>query len=127
MVAQTANYLVSLGIGRGDRVATVSYNHFDTVVQYFAIFLIGAVAVPINVGEDDRRIDYILRDSRARLAFVRDLYVDRVKKIPGASAIETIVRVSRDARESGDGLADFKKEIGKHPTELLPGEEARPD
>src|SRR5713101_7317863 len=38
-VARTANYLLSQGVGRGDRIATIAYNHTDTVVQYFATFL----------------------------------------------------------------------------------------
>jgi long-chain acyl-CoA synthetase len=130
LVAQTANFLRSRGIGRGDRVATISYNHSDTVVQYFALFLIGAVAVPINVGEDDKRIGYILRDSRSKLAFVRDIFVDRVRKLPGAEGIETIVRVSSDPHVQGsgrpDGEPEFHIEIAKHPAEIHLEEEARP-
>ena len=127
LAARTANYLAGLGIGRGDRVATISYNHFDTVVQYFAIFLIGAVAVPVNVGEDDRRIGYILRDSRAKLAFVRDLFVDRVRKIPEAAGIRTIVRVSPGPQGPGEGLPEFHREIAKQLPEIRPREEARPE
>ncbi|MDH3253351.1 MAG: acyl--CoA ligase, partial [Ignavibacteria bacterium] len=85
-VCRTANYLRSVGVGRGDRIATVSHNHADVVLQYFACFLIGAAVVPINVGEDDRRVLYILKNSGVRLAFVRDQYVDRIlslrKEIP---------------------------------------------
>src|SRR5260221_3394601 len=63
LVRRTAEFLLQQGVGRGDRIATVAYNHMDTVVQYFAAWLIGAVVVPINVGEDDKRIGYILENS----------------------------------------------------------------
>jgi long-chain acyl-CoA synthetase len=92
-VCRTANLLQALGIARGDRLATVSYNHSDTVIQYFAAFILGAVVVPINVGEDDERIAYILRDSNTQLAFVRDQFVDRIKKLLGkAPCLKTIVQ-----------------------------------
>jgi acyl-CoA synthetase (AMP-forming)/AMP-acid ligase II len=77
-VASVSRLLRHFGIRRGDRVATISHNHADTVVQYFAIWSLGAVAVPINVGEDDRRIRYILHHSETKLAFVRDRYLPRI-------------------------------------------------
>ena len=39
-VCKTANVLRARGVRRGDRIATVAYNHSDTVVQYFAAFLV---------------------------------------------------------------------------------------
>ncbi len=77
-VCKTANFLKAKGIGPGDRIATVSHNHSDVVIQYFAAFLLGAVVVPINIGEDDKRITYILSNSNTKLAFVRDEYVERI-------------------------------------------------
>lgn len=80
---QTANFLQACGITPGDRIATVSFNHADTVVQYFGAFLLGAVVVPINVGEDDERIAYILQNSETKLAFVRDQFLGRIQGIRG--------------------------------------------
>ncbi len=91
-VCRTANFLRAAGVRRGDRIATVSHNHADVVVQYFGAFLLGAVVVPINVGEDDRRIAYCLRNSGATLAFVRDEYVRRIRSLlPEIPALATIV------------------------------------
>ena len=90
-VQRAANDLRARGIGRGDRIATVSHNHAATVIQYFAAWMIGAVVVPVNVGEDDKRIAYILANSGTKLAFVRDRYVDRIGKIlsslPGVALV----------------------------------------
>lgn len=84
------------GVGRGDRVATVAHNHSDTVIQYLACWSIGAVVVPVNAGEDDRRIAFILSDSGARLAFVRTEYEERMAGIAAgmagrSPAVRTIV------------------------------------
>ncbi|HUI10450.1 MAG TPA: class I adenylate-forming enzyme family protein, partial [Bacteroidota bacterium] len=115
---RTANFLQASGITTGDRIATVSFNHPDAVVQYFAAFLIGAAVVPVNPGEDDRRITYVLRNSGAKLAFVRDQYVDRIagfrKELP---ALAQIV-------ETGDHLhvdvPHYRSAIAKQSTRFRP-------
>jgi acyl-CoA synthetase (AMP-forming)/AMP-acid ligase II len=44
---QYANLMAGeLGIQRGDRIATVAYNHSHTVLLYFAAWKIGAVVAP---------------------------------------------------------------------------------
>lgn len=88
LVQRTARFLEGRGIGRGDRIATVAHNHAETVIQYFAAWWIGATVVPINVGEDDDRITYILGNSRTKLAFVRSEYVARIESM--RSAIDTL-------------------------------------
>lgn len=113
-VCKTTNFLRASGIQLGDRIATVSYNHSDTVIQYFAAFLLGAVVVPINAGEDDERIAYILQNSETKLAFVRDQFVQRIKslqhKVP---SLRLIVQTGKVVDAS---LPHFNVEITKHST-----------
>ncbi|MEM8529350.1 MAG: class I adenylate-forming enzyme family protein [Chloroflexota bacterium] len=81
-VAQVAHFLVhDCGVQRGERVATISYNHPDTVFVYFACWLIGATVAPQNVAEDDVRIAFILRNAEARIILTRPEYMDRIKRI----------------------------------------------
>ncbi|MFN8374099.1 MAG: class I adenylate-forming enzyme family protein [Anaerolineae bacterium] len=80
--SQIANYLHDdLGVKRGDRVATIAYNHADTVLIYFACWLIGAAVAPQNVTEDDPRIAFILRNSEAVVCLVRADYLERAERI----------------------------------------------
>lgn len=76
-----ARHLQSHGLRHGDRVATISHNHWQTVVQYFASWLLGLVVVPVNLGEDDERIAYILENAKVELAFIRKDYRDRISNI----------------------------------------------
>ncbi len=99
-VNQAANLLLALGVKRGDRVATIAYNHSDTVIIYFACWKIGAAVAPQNVAEDNPRIAYILRNSGAIIALVRSEYLQRAKEIiygeedgMGAENIRQIVQV----------------------------------
>ncbi len=84
-VVRAAAYMAARGITAGHRIAVVAHNHADTVVQYFAAWWLGATVVPVNVGEDDARIAYILHNSGARLAFVRGEYLERIRPIAEAS------------------------------------------
>lgn len=100
-VHQTAHLLRhDLDVRRGDRVATIGYNHSDLVIIYFACWLIGAAVAPQNVAEDDRRIAFILRNSRAVVCFVRQEYLERARQIIhgteeglGAPDIRRIIQV----------------------------------
>ncbi len=54
-------------ISRGGAIATFTINQPLTVAIYFAAWRLGARVVPINPGETDERVGYILRNSDARL------------------------------------------------------------
>ena len=49
-----------LGLGRGDRLATVLCNHDLTVVLYFAAWTLGVAIVPINADEPPDKQAYIV-------------------------------------------------------------------
>ena len=80
-VFRTANLLKNNGIGVEDRIATVSHNHINTVIQYFAAWSLGATVVPINVNEEPDRIKYILESSNTKLAFVNMIYIEKILRI----------------------------------------------
>lgn len=76
-----ARFLQRHGLRHGDRIATISHNHWHTVVQYYAAWLLGLVVVPINLGEDDERIAYILENGDVELAFIRVDYRNRLSNL----------------------------------------------
>jgi len=118
LVGKTANFLLSQDISRGDRIATVAFNHVDTVIQYFAAWLIGAVVVPINVGEDDKRIGYILQNSQSKLAFVREQFLERIENILAVIlSVSTIVKVG-SISHSGNRYLDFHDSISTQQPEI---------
>ena len=125
-VFKTANLLISHGIGINDRIATISYNHINTVIQYFAAWSIGATVVPINVNEEPERIKYILESSAAKLAFVKHEYVEKIqliqKEIPRFK--EILVHGVTDAAyiPGADNIKIFEDEIEKQSAELVPDE-----
>ena len=123
-VHQAANFMVEdLGIRRGDRIATIAYTHIDTVLIYFAAWVIGAAVAPQNVAEDDRRIAFILRNSEAKVCFVRAEYLERAQDIisgcgadEGAANITQIVAVGGAA---DDRYVNFHEALKNRPTTYL--------
>ncbi|MCS6807674.1 MAG: class I adenylate-forming enzyme family protein [Bacteroidota bacterium] len=80
-VRRTAAFMLSLGLQRGDRIATAAHNHPDTIVQYFAAWLADLCVVPLNMSEDNERLRYILTNSCAKVVFCREDYRERITAI----------------------------------------------
>jgi len=77
-VLRTVALLQQRGIRPGERVATAAHNHHDTIVQYFAAWVLGACVVPLNMTEEDSRLRYVLENSQARFLFCREDYMHRL-------------------------------------------------
>ncbi|MDB5703880.1 MAG: AMP-dependent synthetase and ligase [Sphingomonas bacterium] len=62
-----ANLLVSLGIGRGDRIAMQVDKSAEGLLVYLATLRIGAIHLPLNPAYTPRELDYFLRDAEPAL------------------------------------------------------------
>ena len=67
IVNRAAKALIRMGIQRGDRVAIWSTNNYEWVVTQYATAKIGAILVTINPAYRVHELEYVLRDSRARV------------------------------------------------------------
>ncbi|MEZ4237417.1 MAG: long-chain-fatty-acid--CoA ligase [Myxococcota bacterium] len=68
-VRKLANALRGLGIGEGDRVATIAWNTQRHLELYFAVSGIGAVLHTINPRLPPEQLDYVVDDAADRLLF----------------------------------------------------------
>ena len=84
-VLDAARFFQSEDLQVGDKIATISHNHWHTVVQYFAAWFCGLVVVPVNLSEDDHRIEYIFKNAGVKMALVRNEYVSRIKEVVESS------------------------------------------
>ncbi len=65
-ISRTANLLLGLGLGRGDRVAVLLHNCPEFIEAFFAISWIGAIMVPVNFRFEPSEIAYVLKDAEAQ-------------------------------------------------------------
>ena len=63
-----SNVLTVLGVGRGDRVAIVMPQCFETAVAYMAVMQMGAVAMPLSMLFGPEALEFRLHDSEAVVA-----------------------------------------------------------
>lgn len=126
-VHQVANFLYEdLNVQRGDRLATIGYNHVDMVVIYFACWLVGATVAPQNIAESDDRIAFILRNSEAKIVFAMHDQLERAQHIvndgPGTEGelgvpnVQGVIQVGGERR---DDVLFFYDLVANRPTSFL--------
>jgi acetyl-CoA synthetase len=74
-----SNLLVRQGVKRGDRVAIVMPQRFETAVAYIAVLQTGAVAMPLSMLFGPDALEFRLLDSEAVLAICDDTVADSLK------------------------------------------------
>ena len=65
-----AQALRGLGVGRGDRVATLAMNRVEYPAIYFAVAKLGAIHVPLNFRWKAAEVRYALGQSEASVLLV---------------------------------------------------------
>jgi len=98
--ARFASALLHRGVVRGDRVAARVEKSVEAVLLYVACLKIGAVFVPINVGSPPHERDYLLEDSRPRVAIVPPGEEAALRTLAPRAGIEHIETLDADGEGS---------------------------
>ncbi|MDO8457664.1 MAG: AMP-binding protein [Burkholderiaceae bacterium] len=76
-----SNLLTKLGVKRGDVVAIVLPQRFETAVAYLAVLQMGAVAMPLSILFGPEALQYRLQDSDAVLAICDEAAADSLQTV----------------------------------------------
>jgi len=94
-----AHALVEAGVRKGDRVAIAMRNLPEWPAAFFGGLLAGAIATPLNAWWTGAELEYALRDSGAKVAFVDAERFERIAPhLPNCPQLERIY-VCRDDEE----------------------------
>ncbi len=97
-----SNALVRLGVQRGDRVAIVMPQRFETAVSHIAVAQLGAVAMPLSMLFGPDALEYRLQHSEAVAALVDESAIANLRAArPQCPALRHVVAVG-DAAGQGD-------------------------
>jgi acyl-CoA synthetase (AMP-forming)/AMP-acid ligase II len=77
LVDQCARAFLSAGVGPGDRIAMLSTPRVEFLIAFLAMNRIGAVWVGLNPRHKLAELDYVLRDSGAKLLLAIERFEDR--------------------------------------------------
>lgn len=124
-VRKLAQYLVDMGVKRGDRVAISTRNYPEWVVTYWACVSIGVACVGMNAWWTPVEMDFALGDSEPKVLIVDDERLDRFNQIPTKRDIPVIsVRTDRPLPPGGVRWADV---MAKPDPGSLPPADIDPD
>ena len=99
---QLSNALKRLGVQRGDRVAVVMPQRFETAVAHMAIYQMGAVAMPLSQLFGPDALEYRFNDSEASVAIADESAIANVRAARANSPGLTTVLAVGEAVGQGD-------------------------
>lgn len=86
-----ANYLQTLGIQKGDRVAIMLPNCPQGVIAFYGILYAGGIVVQTNPLYTEREAQYQLKDAGAKAIITLDILYPRISKIMKETDLENLI------------------------------------
>ena len=101
-----SNALAAMGVERGDRVAIVLPQRFETAVAYMAVLQMGAIAMPLSMLFGPEALEFRLQDSEAVLALCDATAIDALESVrPQCPLLQSVIRVGPHARDTNPEYA----------------------
>ncbi|MES2360352.1 MAG: long-chain fatty acid--CoA ligase [Pseudomonadota bacterium] len=101
--------LQGLGVRKGDRVATLSWNHHAHLECYFAIPAAGAVMHTLNLRLPPAEIGWIAADGGARVLVVDDILLPLYRQFAHLHHFDHVVVFSFSGEPVDQGCHDYEK------------------
>jgi fatty-acyl-CoA synthase len=99
-VGRIADWLVSLGVERGDRVGVLALNSIDTVELIFATWRIGAVHLALNFRLTAEELDYIIGNAEPKVL----VYDRMLTSTVAALSVDVPVQVETEGQGAESGF-----------------------
>ncbi len=110
----TSSLLASLGVKRGDRVAIVMPQRFETAIAYMAVFQLGAVAMPLSILFGPEALEYRLQDSEAVVALCDESSIANMREVRAqCPALRTLIGIGA---AGADADVNYEQELAKNGT-----------
>lgn len=87
--------LQQLGIKEGDRVATLSWNHYQHLEAYFAAPCMGAVIHPLNIRLNADDLAYIINHAEDKIIIVDQVLLPLFEKFKSAINVSHIIVIQQ--------------------------------
>jgi acetyl-CoA synthetase len=96
---QLSQVLQAQGVQRGDRVAIVLPQRFETAVAYMAVLQMGAVAMPLSMLFGPEALSFRINDSQARVAVCDESTVQALQQArPDCPGLQVLMGVAGAAQ-----------------------------
>ena len=113
-----SNALAVLGVKRGDRVAIVLPQRFETAVAYMAVLQMGAVAMPLSMLFGPEALDFRLQNSEAVVAICDAVAIDALESVrANCPLLESVIRVGPHASDTNP---EYGAVLAQEPEDFRP-------
>jgi fatty-acyl-CoA synthase len=103
--------LQRLGVREGDRVATLSWNHYQHLEAYFAVPCMAGVVHPLNLRFSPDDLSYIVNHADDRVIIVDQMLLPLLEKFKPTIPAATIIVVPQLAEPVPDGYLNYEEVI----------------
>ena len=103
-----AECLLSAGLKKGDRVATLMWNHYAHLECYFGVPIAGGVLHPLNLRLHPDEIAWIANHAHDRFLIVDDVLLPVLEKFARKVKFERIFVVRHPGQSVQHGYADYE-------------------
>ncbi len=108
-----AEALQKAGLKRGDRVATLMWNHYAHLEAYFGIPCAGGVLHTLNLRLHPDDIAYIMNHAGDRFLMVDDVLLPLYEKFKDKVNVERVIVVPLSGKPVPEGYENYESFIGK--------------
>lgn len=120
---RVAGLLAELGVGPGDRVATMLDPSLDYLAAWFGSAWAGAVDVPVNTAYRGTFLEHVLRESEAEVLVVHGRWLDRLAQVT-VPHLRHVVVVGEPAGAVALPVTPFSTALAHAPAPRVPRSEA---
>ena len=100
--------LQQLGIRRGDRVATLCWNHYQHLEMYYAVPCMGAVAHPLNLRFSPDELSYIVNHAEDKIIIVDQVLLPLFEKFRMARKLSTVIVIPQTGEPLPQGYLNYE-------------------
>jgi fatty-acyl-CoA synthase len=100
--------LQQLGIVEGDRLATLSWNHYQHMETYFAVPCIGAVAHPLNLRFSPDDLGYIMNHAEDKIIIVDQVLLPLFEKIKPSINVFKVIVIQQTDEPLAEGYLNYE-------------------
>ena len=103
--------LQKLGVNQGDRVATLSWNHFQHLEAYFAIPCMGAIVHPLNLRLNPDDLSYIINHAEDKIIIVDQVLLPLFEKFKSTINVSNFIVIPQIDEPLPKGYLNYEEVV----------------
>ncbi len=97
-----------LGVRRGDRVATLAWNHYQHLEAYFAVPCIGAIVHPLNLRFSPDDLAYVVNHAEDKIIIVDEVLLPLFEKFQSGIGVSEVIVIAQSDEPLPEGYLNYE-------------------